>query len=94
MDVSILLGIFIQWPWLALVPGCAFALAWYRCRRAGILVAALAWLAYFAYELGISLRILCTGECNIRVDLLVFYPLLLALSVWAVVTILRASGRR
>ena len=94
MDISFLLGVMIQWPWLALVPVCAFALAWVRCRRASVLVAALAWLAYFAYELAIWLRVLCTGECNIRVDLLVFYPVLLALSAWAAVAILRAPGRR
>ena len=94
MDIGVLPGVFIQWPWLALVPGCAFALAWVRCRRASVLVAALAWLAYFAYELAIWLRVLCTGECNIRVDLLVFYPVLLALSAWAVVAILRPPERR
>ena len=45
-------------------PRAAFALAWVRCRRASVLVAALAWLAYFAYELGIWLRVLCKGECG------------------------------
>ena len=94
MDIIVFLGVMIQWPWLALAPACAFALAWVRRRRASVLVAAIAWLAYFAYELGIWLRVLCTGECNIRVDLLVFYPVLLALSAWAVVAILRAPGRR
>jgi len=94
MDIGVLLGVLIQWPWLALVPGCAFALAWYQCRRASVLVAALAWVAYFAYELGIRLRVLCTGECNIRVDLLVFYPVLIVLSIWAVVAILRVPRRR
>ena len=34
------------------------------------------------------------GVRNVRLDLLVFYPVLLALSVWAFVAILRASGRR
>ena len=34
------------------------------------------------------------GVRNVRLDLLVFYPVLLALSVRAVVAILRASGRR
>ena len=45
MDIIVFLGVMIQWPWLALVPACAFALAWVRCRRASILVAAIAWLA-------------------------------------------------
>jgi len=91
MDIGVLLGVLIQWPWLALVPGVLFAVAWGRRRRTSILVAALAWLAYFPYELGMKLRMLCSGECNIRVDLLLFYPLLLALSVWALVAVVRAS---
>ena len=94
MDVIVFLGVMIQWTWLALVRACAFEMAWVWCRRASVLVAAIAWLAYSAYELGIWLRVLCKGECNIRVDLLVFYPALLALSAWAVVAILRAPGRR
>ena len=64
MDIIVFLGVMIEWPWLALVPACAFALAWVRRRRASVLVAAIAWLAYFAYELGIWLRVLCTGECG------------------------------
>ena len=90
MDIGILLGIFVQWPWLALVPGALFAAAWVRRRRTVVLAAALAWLAYFPYELGMKLRMLCTGECNIRVDLLLLYPLLAVISVLALVAILRA----
>ena len=45
MDIIVFLGVMIEWPWLALVPACAFALAWVRCRRASVLVAAIAWLA-------------------------------------------------
>jgi hypothetical protein len=44
-----------------------------------------AWGAYAVYELLMNARILCSGECNIRVDLLLIYPLLLALSVPALV---------
>ncbi len=58
-----------------------------------MLVAALAWLAYFPYEQAMKMRVLCSGECNIRVDLLLFYPLLAVLSVLALVAFLR-HGRR
>ncbi|MBC7601308.1 MAG: hypothetical protein H7255_01425 [Ramlibacter sp.] len=27
-------------------------------------------------------RVLCSGECNIRVDLLVIYPVLLGATLW------------
>jgi hypothetical protein len=85
MDIGVILGMFIGWPFLALVPAAVFAVLYVRCRRTVALVAALAWLAYFPYEQAMKLRILCSGECNIRVDLLLFYPLLLLVSVLALV---------
>jgi hypothetical protein len=89
MDPSRLLGVFIVWPWLALVPAAAFiVLAWTR-RHAVVVVTALAWLAYAAWEAGMKLRLLCSGECNIRVDLLLIYPGLLLLSIASVVVALR-----
>ena len=45
----------------------------------------LAWIAYFIYEQAMKLRILCTGDCNIRVDILLYYPILILLSVLAIV---------
>jgi hypothetical protein len=38
-----------------------------------------------------KLRVLCSGECNIRVDLLLFYPLLLGLSVAALIAYRKAG---
>lgn len=84
-----MLGVFIQWPFLALAPAAVFAALFVRRRRPAALVAALAWLAYFPYEQAMKWRILCSGECNIRVDLLLFYPLLLLLSVLALVSVFR-----
>jgi hypothetical protein len=40
-----------------------------------------------------KLRILCSGECNIRVDLLLLYPVLLLLTVVSIVVIVRGRGR-
>lgn len=85
MDIGIILGVFVGWPYLALVPAALFAGLYIRCKRAVVLVAALAWLAYFPYEQAMKLRILCSGECNIRVDLLLLYPVLALLSVFAIV---------
>jgi hypothetical protein len=56
-------------------------------------VAAVAWLLYLPYEYGMKWRILCSGECNIRVDLLPLYPALVMLSILAAVSALRALGR-
>lgn len=80
-----ILSMFIYWPFLALVLAVVYGVLYYWCKRPIVLVAALAWLAYFPYEQAMKLRILCSGECNIRVDLLLFYPLLALFSVWAII---------
>lgn len=92
------MGVLIAWPFLALLPALAFLLlyraSWERLPRA----ATITWLAYTAYEYGMKFRWLCSGECNIRVDLLLIYPALLILSVLAGVagrrTILRRRSLR
>ena len=79
------MSILITYPALALVPAILYGLLYAHRRRAVVLVAALAWLLYVPYEYSLKLRILCSGECNIRVDLLLVYPFLLVLSVGALV---------
>lgn len=91
MEIGITLDMFIQWPFLALAPAAIFAMLYFRCRRSAVLVAAIAWLAYFPYELAMKLRILCSGECNIRVDLLLFYPGLALVSALAIAAYFKAS---
>ena len=86
------IGIFIAAPWLALLPAGAFAALGYHSRRWMPWIVGILWLLYAAYEMAMKQRILCTGECNIRVDLLLLYPLLLLLSIAAAVSGLR--GRR
>ena len=86
-----ILGIFINWPFLALVPAVVFGMLYFRCRRRVVLVATLAWLAYFPYEQSMKLRILCSGECNIRVDLLLFYPILALLTIWAIIAFFKTN---
>ena len=78
-----MLGIVIYYPWIAFAVAGAFGLLWLwrHARSAGI--ATLLWLAYGAYETLMKLRVLCTGDCNIRVDLLLLYPVLLVVSLVA-----------
>jgi hypothetical protein len=83
------LGIFVAAPLLALVPAFLLGLVYWRTRRRSALLAASAWLAYFLYEEAMRRRILCSGECNIRVDLLLLYPVLIAISLIAVVSAVR-----
>jgi len=79
----------IEFPWLALLIGAVLiALGRRRGRRTGVVVGAL-WVVYGLYETGMRLRWLCTGECNIRIDLLLLYPLLLVATVAAIVSLLR-----
>jgi hypothetical protein len=79
----------IAQPWLALIPGGLLAALYWICGRRLILVAAGLWFCYLPYEWGMKLRILCSGECNIRVDLLLIYPLLLLVSLASIFFLLR-----
>ena len=51
------------------------------------------WLAYLPYEYGMKLRLLCSGDCDIRLDLMVVYPVLLIVSVVGVAVSARALVR-
>lgn len=49
---------------------------WITRRTPGALLAVVVWLLYAPYEYLVYARVLCSGECNIRVDLLLLWPLL------------------
>ena len=87
-----LMAVLVREPWLAVVPGAAFVWLWARTGRRLALAAAVAWLLYLPYECGMKWRILCAGECNIRVDRLALYPALVVLSVLAAVSGARTLG--
>jgi hypothetical protein len=78
------MDVFVRAPWLAFVVG---AILFGAVRSAGLTMAIAAagiWFFYGVYESLMRFRVLCSGECNIRVDLLLIYPILLILSVIAV----------
>jgi hypothetical protein len=85
---------FIAWPWLALAPAALFLALNARVRRTSVAAAGVLWLVYAGYEYGMQRRWLCSGECNIRVDLLLIYPVLLVLSIVALVAVARARKPR
>jgi hypothetical protein len=85
------MAIFIEYPWLAAVIGVALVAAGLRRHRRAALAAGLTWVLYSVYEMGMKQRWLCTGECNIRVDLLLIYPMLVVLTLVAVVNLLRTA---
>ena len=85
-----LLSIFILHPWLAAIIGVLLVELGRSRGRRTVMVVGVIWLLYAAYETAMRLRWLCSGECNIRVDLLLIYPLLLAATVIGIVSLLRA----
>lgn len=52
-----------------------FATEALRQPRPGVIVAAIVWLLYAVYEFLIGNGTLCDAKCNIRVDLLLIWPL-------------------
>lgn len=83
-------GVFIPMPWMALFPAMFFAGLFRLSRRTTVGTAAVAWFLYAVYEYGMRRRWLCSGECNIRVDLLLAYPILILLSGAAIVIAMNA----
>lgn len=53
-----------------------FIAATFRRRRPAEFLAALLWSAYAVYEYFIANGTLCDANCNIRIDLLLFLPIL------------------
>ena len=48
---------------------------WQRPRRA-VIVSGILWLLYAFWEHLVTTGVLCDADCNIRVDLVFFYPIL------------------
>ena len=86
-------AVFILAPLLGFIPTIVFLNFYFKLKRWPILLAAILWGAYTIYEYLMHVRVLCSGECNIRVDLLVIYPVLWTISVIAIVAIVRAKRK-
>jgi hypothetical protein len=83
----------IEQPAVALLPFLSLLFLYFLSGRRFILLVALLWACYVPYEFGMKLRLLCSGECNIRIDLLLIYPALALLSVLAVAVAVRTISR-
>ena len=68
-------------PFGATVIGGLYLRMFFKLRVTTCSVTGTLWILYSIYEYLIYARILCSGECNIRIDLLLIYPLLIALSL-------------
>jgi hypothetical protein len=80
----LLASMLIAHPWVGLLIAGAFAVWWRQYGNWFALGAAMGWVGYAGYEYLMLARILCTGDCNIRVDLLLVYPLLLLVSILSI----------
>jgi hypothetical protein len=92
--LSVLGALFIPRPWLVVIPTLLFAGLYRSSHRKLAGAAALIWLLYGLYEYAMYQRWLCTGECNIRVDLLLIYPVIVLVSIAAAVVAIGAILRR
>lgn len=89
------MSIFIEYPLLAFVPVLVFVALYRVSRRRVVIWTGLLWFLYGLYEYAMHERILCSGECNIRVDLLAIYPVLaLASAMGLGVACVTVLGRR
>ena len=75
-----LFAVLIQYPAASLVPAALFAIAFLLKKGPLGGLASVLWVIYCGYEFLMKFRVLCSGECNIRVDLLLLYPVLLVAS--------------
>ena len=66
----------IQLVGFAVFAAAALAVVSWLTRRGGVAFLAAIWLVYAGYEFLMVKRVLCSGECNIRVDLLLILPVL------------------
>lgn len=68
----------------------AGVIAWYFGTRAwkqprpGLIAATIAWLLYAVHEYLIVAEVTCEAKCNIRVDLLLLWPVLLIVTLLGV----------
>jgi hypothetical protein len=88
-------NLFIGKPLNVLAVAAVFVVAYLVRKKLGrqnlghprwLLAAALCWCAYAAWEWLVAAR---TPDANIRVDLLLIYPVLAAVSGWAIVRIFK-----
>lgn len=82
MDLLKSMGeLFIPHPLLALLPAAVFLSAAVFLKSRFVSTIAALWGLYAVYESLMKARVLCSGECNIRIDLLAIYPVLALVSI-------------
>ncbi len=86
-------AVFIRWPLGAFLPAAGFGAGYAWSRRIVALSASLAWALYGTLETLNKAGVTCSGECNIRIDLLIIYPVLWIVSIAGVIALLLGRPR-
>lgn len=94
MEILRALAVFIDQPLLAIVPAIIHFFVYAVSKSRLALLAGLLWLIYSPYEYGMKGHILCSGDCNIRVDLLFIYPILIIFSLGGIVVAATIMARK
>lgn len=81
MEMPAYIGVLTVYPFGAFIIGTVFLWMGFKKKTKTALAAGLLWIIYGAYEYLMYARVLCSGECNIRLDLLVIYPFLFLFSI-------------
>lgn len=68
---------------IAIAVACYYAAVAWRQPRPVVIAAALLWLLYAIFEVLIAQAVICGEKCNIRVDLLLIWPILWVASFFA-----------
>lgn len=76
--------IFVAAPIAAMVPVALFAYMYVRKECFACMLATLVWIGYGMLEYGMYTRTLCSGECNIRIDLIISWAILAKFSSKAI----------
>lgn len=90
MDIAV--GILIIFPFGAAIIGALYLRMYFKAKARLSLVTGLLWLMYSLYEHLIYFNIACPEGCNIRVDLLLIYPILFVMSVISTVLYFRKKN--
>ena len=83
----------IIFPFGVTIVGTLYIRMFFKLRTKLSMLTGILWILYSIYEYLMYIRVLCTGECNIRVDLLLIYPLLIALSLISIILYYRKKAK-
>lgn len=77
--------VLIYSPYWGLIPAFVCGVLGWKGTKLLPLVSAGLWVLYTIYETLNLMRITCSGECNIRIDLFVIYPSLSLLTLFTLI---------